>query len=48
MLELQEVKDKLYSIVEVNENNFSDKNRSDDDQLNIAYSSDNSKLSDTC
>ncbi|KAG5586951.1 hypothetical protein H5410_047385 [Solanum commersonii] len=50
MLELEEVvKNKLYFILEEAENNSSaGKNFSDDDKLNIAYSSDISKLSDPC
>ncbi|KAG5576681.1 hypothetical protein H5410_056815 [Solanum commersonii] len=50
MLELEkEVKNKLYSILGENENNSSsDENLSDDDHLNIAYSSDDSKSSDSC
>ncbi|KAG5615064.1 hypothetical protein H5410_014888 [Solanum commersonii] len=45
MLELEEeFKNKLYSILVENENNSSsDENLSNDDQLNIAYSSNNSK-----
>jgi len=50
MLELEEeFKNKLYSIRVENENNSSsDENLSDDDQLNIAYSSNNSKSWDPC
>jgi len=45
MLELEEeVQNKLYSILEENENkSSSDENLCDDDQLNIVYSSYNSK-----
>ncbi|MDV3181260.1 MAG: hypothetical protein Q8830_03585, partial [Candidatus Phytoplasma australasiaticum] len=50
MLELQEeVKNKLYSILEEDGDNLSTEERfSDDEQINIAYSFDNSGLSDSC
>lgn len=46
MLILEEVKDKLYSILEYNNSSYHN-NLSNDDQVEMAYSSEDSKSTDT-